>query len=641
MGQLSSSFFIRALSTIATTTAREKDLAGPVPAEPIGSNPRTMQQAAAAIDGSVECAQAPAAPATSTAERLSSVPDEQFWTDLEQAATWKMQKVDWDYRFCRFVVRRYDLYLKTLIQEQKAQSHTTEGNNSSTDTHTEINNDPIPPAVRQRLLSAETLTMAFKVLVRGCRFTDTRDLGITVRQWEKYVGTLGETPLTDHLSLRLLTANAKAGNLGRCLALLELRAQKKYPTRLREIYAAIRAIRVAAAVAALPIRSQHQRRRTIVARPIKNIFIPDTEQPALDNPTRWLDAILIHMKKRGFPLTTPIANAMLKCYAGAGYTGKASHHFYRVQRKVPTENDDKDGEAASGRPKDWYYNPQLNTHQYRPTQVRIVYRKEPPPFYKVPALSKGKSSISSRRSDGSIPLRLEQESEPEFSIPLAAAFAFADSLQLGACGHDPVAFDIASYNALIRACVYRGALYRAMYVLNVIIPNASENNINTNKDGTGNVLAPNHTSYNLILFGLARVGDVVTAQEYYWHMIRAGLTPNANTVQAIVDGLLNVGDSPAAVTVVQDFFNQHCVLPPYTTLCKILEFCLSLGMVYEAKRFVYFIQQLWHWEPVEGYHTPEVVAFMRATQSNTQLQKPALQKMFAYFGEKLEDNDFL
>jgi hypothetical protein len=345
------------------------------------------------------------------------------------------------------------------------------------------------------------------------------------------------------------------------------------------------------------------------------------------------------MKKRGYPLTTPIANAMLKCYAGAGYTGKASHHFYRVQRKVPTGNDNGTAAVASGRPKDWYYNSQLNTHQYRPTQVRIVYRKEPPPFYKVPALSKGKLSTSSRRSDGTIALRLEQETEPEFSIPLAAAFAFADSLQLGACGHDPVTFDIASYNALIRACVYRGALFRAMYVLNFILPNASENA--KNKTGGGNLLSPNHTTYNLILFGLARVGDVVTAQEYYWHMIRAGLTPNANTVHAIVDGLLNVGDSAAAVTVVQDFFNQHCVLPPYTTLCKILEFCLSLGMVYEAKRFVYFIQQLWHWEPVEGYHTPEVISVMRATQSNTQLQKPALQKMFAYFGEKLEDNDFL
>ena len=32
---------------------------------------------------------------------------------------------------------------------------------------------------------------------------------------------------------------------------------------------------------------------------------------------------------------------------------------------------------------------------------------------------------------------------------------------------------------------------------------------------------------------------------------------------------------------------------------------------------------------------------MDATQKNTQLQKPALQKLFAYFGEELTDSDFL
>jgi hypothetical protein len=101
-----------------------------------------------------------------------------------------------------------------------------------------------------------------------------------------------------------------------------------------------------------------------------------------------------------------------------------------------------------------------------------------------------------------------------------------------------------------------------------------------------------------------------------------------------------LGDLPGGVTVVQDFFNQHSALPPYTTHIKILEFCLARGMMYEAKRYVYFLQQLWRWEPNE-YHSEEFIKQMRATQRNSQLQKPALKQLFAYFGERLEDSDFL
>lgn len=140
--------------------------------------------------------------------------------------------------------------------------------------------------------------------------------------------------------------------------------------------------------------------------------------------------------------------------------------------------------------------------------------------------------------------------------------------------------------------------------------------------------------------GLARVGDVVTSQEYYHKMLNHGLKPDAFTVRAIVDGLLNLSDAPAAITVVQDFFNQHSILPLYTTHLKIIEVCLARGMVHEAKRHVYFLQQLWHWEPNE-YHSKSFVKLMRATQRNTQLQKPALQQLFAYFGEALVDEDFM
>ena len=120
----------------------------------------------------------------------------------------------------------------------------------------------------------------------------------------------------------------------------------------------------------------------------------------------------------------------------------------------------------------------------------------------------------------------------------------------------------------------------------------------------------------------------------------AKLKPDPFTVRAIVDGLLNLGDAPGACSVVQDFFNQHSILPPYTTHIKILEFCLGRDMIYEAKRHVYFIQQLWYWQPNE-HHSKRFKRLLQATQENTQLKKPALQLLFSYFGETLHDSDFL
>jgi pentatricopeptide repeat protein len=551
---------------------------------------------------------------------------ESFFTDLQKAALWQENKSYWNIHQCRILVAKYDDYLKQLAQEKRDKSNQMSTSSS------------FSKPCADRLLSAEVVILAFKVLMK-CKVDTPTDLAANVRQWERYIGHLGRTPLTDHLSLRLLTANAKSGSLGRCLSLLELRAQKQYSPRDREFLYTITAVQIAAG-----------RRGT------KNIYVSDADQPLLDNPTRWLDAILIHMKQRQQPLTKAIAMRMLQCYAGTGYTGKASHHFYRVAR-LPTRNEvmgtketdrntstqnndssdpgEKQQQEQYHRPRDWYYVPELGRHSYQETQVKLHYSRVPPPFYKIPAQVQGKllyRADDPPNSPGQ--LRIERESDPDYSIPLASAFAFAHSLQQGACGHDPVIFNVECYNALIKACVYRGALWRAMNVLDNVIRNSTDEN--------GVLLRPNHISYNMILAGLARVGDVITAQRYYQKMLNEdNLVPDAFTVRAIVDGLLNLADAPAAVTVVQDFFNQHSVLPPYTTHCKILEFCLARGMIYEAKRYVYFIQQLWHWKPVENYHSKEFIQLMRATQHNTQLQKPALQKLFAYFGETLDDRDFL
>ena len=283
--------------------------------------------------------------------------------------------------------------------------------------------------------------------------------------------------------------------------------------------------------------------------------------------------------------------------------------------------------------------------------------KTPPPYYKIPTEVTGKllpvppkKSKSGRNKKGrnraqqeplNQPgiLKIDRESEPDWSLPLTAAFSFADSLSHGACGHDPIELDVVCYNILIKTCVYRGALWRAMHVLDTVMPAAG--------------VTPNHRSYDAILSGLSRVGDVTLMRSYYQRMISSHATsdetessednklqPSLYTVKHIVDGLLNLGDVAGATTVIQDFFNQHNILPPVSTQLKVLEFALGLDMIYEAKRHMYFIQQLWKWEPHYKYESKEFIYYMKAYQRDRRISKEALQHLFAYFGETLDKSDF-
>ena len=107
---------------------------------------------------------------------------------------------------------------------------------------------------------------------------------------------------------------------------------------------------------------------------------------------------------------------------------------------------------------------------------------------------------------------------------------------------------------------------------------------------------------------------------------------NKYTVQALVDGSLNVADVSEAITLVQDIFNQHSVLPPYTSHLKIIEFALANDMLYEAKRYLYFMQQLW------DIDSTDKKIFM--TKNNPKIGKGALIKLFQYYGVKLTEEDF-
>ena len=589
-------------------------------------------------------------------QKEESLPDVNiFLKDLRRAAAWNhgqegkvYDKSLWDPPFCRSVVDRYGAYLRAFTQEKEASLSHTHLNDSGPASS-------LSSADQARLLQAETVELAFKALLKG--HYEPPLLSRLVRNWERSLGQLHQTELTDYLTLRLLTANGKAGNVGRALSLLQFRQQRNYKPRRREFLYAIRSLQA----------SQWARRQSR-----RSPFAPDAQH--LDNPTRWLDTILINMHQRNFPLDMLIANCMLECFA-TGPTGRAVHHFYRVMRKpvVSLPPEERPSQTAK-MPKKWVFVPRRMCDEdddddddlgsvsssssssaempfdddaadttkrrdtsnkprgrrrkgkfaYEPVKVQLRYHPKPPPFYKVPSVVRGRllkprSYLSSQESK----LRLDRENEPNYSYPLAAAFSFCDSIQHGACGHPGIELNVRSYNLLIKCCVQRGALWRAMHILDETM-----------------TCPPNSMSFNLILAGLARVGDVTTAQDYYMKMLSTpGVSPDAFTVRAIVDGLLNLGDLSSAVTVVQDFFNQHCVLPPYTTHTKVMEFCLARDMVHEAKRYVSFLQQLWKWEP-NAYHSEEFKKLMKATQQNEQLQREALEQLFAYFGEELKDSDF-
>ena len=525
--------------------------------------------------------------------RLASPDDvgisfESLITNLEKVSTFNQGNgVDpncpswrWDVDFVRSTLEQYEFCLKYLHDQQQAGKS---------------NRKEFPEVLeltQMLFLSSETTEHAFRSLLR-CKIP-THLLSDKVRNWEKYIGALGRTKLTDRLSLQMLEANGKAGNVGRAVALLSIRKSRGFEPQWYEFACAIKAVEAAG----------------LYFRVNRNIFLADKEQPQIDNPTRWLDAILLNMRERDFPLNTELATRMLNTFSMTGKSGKMTHYHYRVRRS-PIYDDDYSN-----------YDDRIAQHQNRPVKTRL-WMKPPPPYHKIPSQVKGKLVLKPGTSIRQ--LKLERESDPDWSTALTAAIAFADSLTQGACGHDPVKLNLVSYTTLVKACINRGSLWRAMHILDDVLPAQG--------------IQPDAITYNHLLSGLARVGDVPTSRAYFQQMLAKGIKPTHRTVEAVVDCLLNLGDVPSAITIVQDCFNQHSVLPPYTTHLKILEFALGTGLVYEAKRHVYFIQQLWKWEQ-NDYHTSEFVSLMKLTKKNPKLSKEALEKLFAYFGEQLDHSDF-
>ena len=494
----------------------------------------------------------------------------QLLKDLATAAP-LLPKSEWNPARCLSAVQSYQHHLAYYMQRYQ---------------HATTNSSIISDRERKSLLSPQTATLAVRCLIKSK--VPTVSLRHHVRELERLLGSIQPAiPMTDPLSFVLLEANGKAGNVGRTLSLLELRAGYKAHTK-KEFHHAVQAI-ISAGLEMRIFRSPYKR---------------ETEHAKIDDPTRWLDSILVNMHRRGVPMDIHLAKSMLSTYSSTGMTGRAVHFFYCL-KPVKEEGDDDTSETSTT-------TALSNTNKRRKKKV-IMVRCEPPPHYKIPSQSEKTG-------------KLRKEFKRHWSAPLTAAFAFANSLTHGACGHQPLQLDIKCWNMLIRACCYRGALWRAIYLIREKIPSVG--------------LTPNTFSYDLLLLGLARVADTVFIREFLTEMTNKNIALSETTVQAIVMGYLNAGDVGGSISLVQDIFNQHGVLPPATSHLDIIEYALVNDLVFEAKRHVYFLQQVWRFVPPQ--HMPlNIQSKIQICQSHPKLRKEALQKLFEYHGETLTDADFM
>jgi len=572
-----------------------------------------------------------------TMEEEEEFHPQQVIQDICEASKWKDGR-QWDPYAVRRAVDNYEQHLHFIwnrLQRQTQQQQPKELQEFLS---------PSQTTATRTLLSSDMTERALKASLK--MNLNTYALSRKVRELERLIGSIGMTPLTDSLSLRLIEANGKAGNVGRALSLLQLRKARHYPAQEEEFVFCVRAIESAG----------------LYMRKNRNIFVGETFQPAIDNPTRWLDAILLNMHQRSATLTTKLANRMLHTYASTGRSGRAVHFFYNVVRAPVEDDHDNDNEdtleefTSSDNHHHNYeedhddnndvssrHDPDISKDmaKFRQRRIRVKMKmRPPPPAYKIPSEAKklraarpgarssgphSSSSIatSTQPHGGSTISHLDRESDKDWSLSLTAAFAFAESLSQGACGHPPVPLNVVSWNTLIKACCYRGSLWRAFSILHETMPRYG--------------IQPDTHTYNTILSALARVGDKTTMMEYLVEMTNKGIPLNSYTVQAMVDGMCNVGDIAGAVTFVQDAFNQHRVVPPYTTHLKLLEFALANELLHEANRHVYFLRQMRNWEP-SPYDTPAFCRTMELTQKNPKLSERALTKLFAFFGERLQED---
>ena len=272
--------------------------------------------------------------------------------DITKASQWTKSKL-WDPQISRNAVRNYILHLRYIHHLQKR--------------HKSLPSDEKD----KLLLSPHTASLAIQSLLRTK--THTPQLSISIRKLERLLGSLESITMTDKLSYTLLHANGKTGNIGRTLNLLSFRQKHGFPPHKYEFNNAIQSIQSAA----------------LDVRQFRNVYLSDKNdvQDPMDDPTRWLDAVLVNMYERNVPLDIYTANRMLNCFAATGRNAKATYWFYQIKQKKTTEDDRSEDPTNDG---------------LKETKIQMKMNRSPS-FSKVPgelkdqSRQKGKEDLSKKK----------------------------------------------------------------------------------------------------------------------------------------------------------------------------------------------------------------------------------------------------
>ena len=174
---------------------------------------------------------------------------------------------------------------------------------------------------------------------------------------------------------------------------------------------------------------------------------------------------------------------------------------------------------------------------------------------------------------------------------------------------------IAGVNALFEALVYVDRRHDAKRLLEAMRDRESPPpNLSRYTGSDENVHAayypgPNAYTFNVLLRDLARrhahpdnAEDVITA------MCNDGIEPNADTVAAMIDIHRVRDDRSAAVTAVQDLYNQFGVRPHALIYVNFLAVLLHNGDHYEARRAVSVLDQLWPADALTGLRDDDMLS---------------------------------
>jgi pentatricopeptide repeat protein len=111
-----------------------------------------------------------------------------------------------------------------------------------------------------------------------------------------------------------------------------------------------------------------------------------------------------------------------------------------------------------------------------------------------------------------------------------------------------------------------------------------------------------HQKYNVVLkglcfepliyyYGVVR-GDLTAADDLLMKMVSRAVPLTQAVVASFAQGYIRNGAAGKALDVIQDLYNQHRVRAPVTVWTALLDNALARGDVHEARRVVYFIQQV-------------------------------------------------